>query len=65
MHLYFGKELVVPNLQQADLGLLDNAITLLTPPVAQVRVMEVDTFMVSGDAFASGRYDSAVCRRLG
>lgn len=55
MRLYFGKELGVPNLQEKDLGHLDDAIMLLTPPVAQVHLVEVDTFMVSVSASASRR----------
>lgn len=37
----------LPQLNDGDLALLDDAIVLLNPPVAQVRVVEADTFTVS------------------
>lgn len=44
----FSEELGLPVIQETDLGLLDDAISLLNPPQAQFRVVEVDTFTVRG-----------------
>lgn len=44
----FSKELDLPVIQETDLGLLDDAISLLNPPEVQLRVVEVDTFTVRG-----------------
>ena len=45
-----GKPLGMPHLEDTDLKLLDEAISILTPPEAHVRVVEVDTFMVRAPA---------------
>ena len=44
--LHFGANLGLPYIEQNDLCLLDEAIAMLNPPEAQVRVIEVETFMV-------------------
>lgn len=42
---HFG-DLGLPQLNDGDLALLDDAIAILNPSVTQVRVVEVDTFTV-------------------
>ena len=49
-----GKPLGMPHLEDTDLKLLDEAISILTPPEAHVRVVEVDTFMVRAPARGGG-----------
>lgn len=44
--LLFGANLGLPYIEKNDLCLLDEAIAMLSPPEAQVRVFEVETFMV-------------------
>lgn len=44
--LLFGANLGLPYIEKNDLCLLDEAIAMLNPPEAQVRVIEVETFMV-------------------
>lgn len=44
-----GRPLGMPHLEDRDLELLDEAISILNPPEAHLRVVEVDTFMVRGD----------------
>ena len=44
----FSQEIDLPVIQETDLGLLDDAISLLNPPEVQLRVVEVDTFTVRG-----------------
>lgn len=39
----------LPYLEDNDLYLLDEAIAILNPPEAQVRVIEVETYMVRDD----------------
>lgn len=41
-----GQRLGMPHINEEDLKLLDEAISILNPPEAHVRVVEVDTFMV-------------------
>ena len=41
-----GRPLGMPHLENTDLKLLDEAISILNPPEVHVRVVEVDTFMV-------------------
>lgn len=41
-----SRPLGMPHLEDADLKLLDEAISILNPPEAHVRVVEVETFMV-------------------
>lgn len=43
-----GRPLGMPHLEDTDVKLLDEAISILNPPEAHVRVVEVDTFMVGG-----------------
>lgn len=48
-----GKPVGMPHLEEKALKLLDEAISILSPPEAHVRVVEVDTFTVRGSAFVS------------
>lgn len=43
---HFGANLGLPCLENDDLCLLDEAIAILSPPEAQLRVIEVETYMV-------------------
>lgn len=45
-----GRPVGMPHLEERDLKLLDEAISILNPPEAHVRVVEVDTFTVRGRA---------------
>ena len=44
-----GRPLGMPHLENTDLKLLDEAISILNPPEVHVRVVEVDTFMVRAE----------------
>ena len=44
----FGADLGLPYIEKGDLCLLDEAIAMLNPPEAQVRVIEVETVLVRG-----------------
>ena len=48
LYLHFGTNLGLPYIEENDLCLLDEAIAMLNPPEAQVRVIEVETFLVRG-----------------
>lgn len=53
----------MPHLDEKALKLLDEAISILSPPEAHVRVVEVDTFTVRGPASACIAHMSYVrCR---
>lgn len=43
---HFSAHLGLPYIEKNDLSLLDEAIAMLNPPEAQVRVIEVETFLV-------------------
>lgn len=44
----------MPHLEDADLKLLDEAISILNPPEAHVRVVEVETFLVRAPPAVGG-----------
>ena len=51
---HFTTELGLPYIEKNDLCLLDEAIAMLNPPEAQLRVIEVETFLVRESASESG-----------
>ncbi|CAM9316365.1 unnamed protein product [Laminaria digitata] len=51
---HFGTHLGLPNIETNDLCLLDEAIAMLNPPEAQIRVIEVETFLESERSIAKG-----------
>eukprot|EP00903_Cladosiphon_okamuranus_P008292 g7979.t1 len=52
--LEVGRPVGMPHLEDADVKLLDEAISILNPPEAHVRVVEVDTFMESESSIVKG-----------
>lgn len=59
LELHFSGDLDLPRIQDEDLVLLDKAISLLNPPMAQLRVVEATTFTVSERGVIRGASETA------